>query len=111
MKRNESAVPQISTPEAVSEYVPLLALVEPAIPTGPTSALLQVLELDAPATVTESSVAVVTVELLWLVTARPTYTVVAIGTFLEPTLVHEAPSYELYAVKVLPDRVSRTQYG
>ena len=60
---------------------------------------------------TLSKVHVALAEVLWLVTARPTYAICAIGIVPAPTCVQLVPSDDLYVVNVLPLRVSLTQCG
>src|SRR6516162_572469 len=47
----------------------------------------------------------------WLVTARPTYTALPIGTVSVPIGVHCVPSLEAYAVNWLALRTRRTHMG
>ena len=60
---------------------------------------------------TLSNVHVALAEVVWLVTARPTYIICAIGMVSVPTSVQLVPSDDSYAVNVLPLRVSLTQCG
>jgi hypothetical protein len=50
-------------------------------------------------------------ELLWLVTAKPTWTVDPIGSDAEPAVVHSEPFTDPSAVNVSPARTSRNQCG
>ena len=67
--------------------------------------------VGAAETVTLSKAEVQATVLLWLVTARPIKTLAAIGIVAVPTEVQLIPSAEMEAVKVLPLRARRTQYG
>jgi hypothetical protein len=60
---------------------------------------------------TLSNVAAHKDELLWLVSAKPTYTVDAMVNVAVPCCVQAAPSAEQYPVNVFPLRTSLTQYG
>src|SRR6185437_15186821 len=60
---------------------------------------------------TPSNVHVALDDVVWLVTASPTYTLATIGTVSVPTSVQFVPSADSYAVNVLPARVSLTQCG
>lgn len=62
-------------------------------------------------TVTLSKVSVPTVELTWLVTASPAYTVEPIGMVACAYCVHVEPFAERYAVNVQPARTSLTHTG
>ena len=66
---------------------------------------------DDPLTDTPSIVAVVLALVVWLVTARPTYTSVAIGIVSVPTTVQAVPSSDSDAVNRSPFRCRRTQCG
>ena len=57
------------------------------------------------------TVAVASVETLRLVTARPTYTVAAMGIVSLPIKVQLVPVVDWYAEKVEPLRTNRTQRG
>jgi hypothetical protein len=57
------------------------------------------------------NVAVARVETLWLVTARPTYTVAAIAMVSLPIRVQLIPVVDRYAENFEPCRTNRTQYG
>src|SRR4051794_6431084 len=56
-------------------------------------------------------VAVVAAVVVWLVTPRPTYTVLAIEIVWLPTAFHVAPSADSYPVIVVPLRTRRTHRG
>jgi hypothetical protein len=58
-----------------------------------------------------SKVAVVSAEVVWLVTANPAFAVAAIATVTLPTGVHVVPSAETDPVNVDPLRVSFSQVG
>jgi hypothetical protein len=64
-----------------------------------------------PTVLTLLNAAVQSVPSLWLVTARPMNTSVAIVMLADPTCVQLDPSGETKPVKVLPERVTRTHLG
>ena len=58
---------------------------------------------------TLSNVAVASVDVEWLETARPMYTVDGMAIASVPTSDQELPSADWYAEMLVPDRVSLTQ--
>src|SRR5262245_25761308 len=66
---------------------------------------------DDEATVTFEKAAVASVPSRWLVTASPANTDAPICTVVLPRLVQVLPFVDVNAVKTLPARVNRTQYG
>ena len=66
-------------------------------------------ETGQPGAVTLSNVAVHKDELLWLVSAKPTYAVDAMVNVAVPCCVQVTPSGERYPVNVFPLRTSLTQ--
>src|SRR5437660_2594554 len=117
---NWSLVPQMSPPPPWTVQVPLASSVwAPAGVAPPTSVQLQPLGqsaggVGAPvATATVSNVTALRAPALCDVTARPaSIAVAAVIVTLDPaTGVHVAPSAEVYAVNVAPDRATRTNAG
>src|SRR4051794_13385718 len=99
----------MSAPAPRTVKTPPASLELPANPTLPMSRSCHV----GGETIAEtlSKVPLAASVLLWLVTARPTYTVAGRLMLTAPRVVRAAPSAERYAVSVAPVRTSRTHAG
>src|SRR5579872_1925458 len=90
-----------------------MAIVAGAVKMAPLAGEVIVTEggVGVAVVVTLSNVAVASVPLMWLDTARPASTFVDIVNVSLPTVVQVVPSADSYAVMTLPARVSFTQRG
>jgi hypothetical protein len=106
----------MSAPAPFTVKTPLLSDAAPATPVLPTSVvahpdegLLAAVSDAVMETLSNRAVAAAVVE--WLVTAKPTYAVLAIVNVFFPTTVQAVPSFETDAVITCPVRASFTHFG
>src|SRR6478672_5928938 len=89
--------------------LPLMAGAPTSASTSPDGS--DVVAALEPLTTTCDTSAVVVDDELWLVVAMPTYAVVPSAIVSVPSFVQLVPFDDTYAVTVVPERTSRTQYG